>query len=283
MTLNPDNPEAPAQEYADGKKADTLRDHFTYLANPWWNSVLEGERVDMQRTDPDAYAHTYLGACRFASEACVFAKKYVIEEFVPDLSIKPDDALKDRLAALGRWDDANRIARAEKVTTWQGPMQGADWGFSVDPSVLVRCWTFQKVLYIEHEAYGVGVDLDNLPAMFDKIPDARKYVTRADCARPETISFMRQHGYQKVTAAKKWKNCAEDGVAFMRSFERIVIHPRCVKTAEEFRLYSHKIVKLTGEILPDLEDKNNHTIDAIRYALERVIKSRTSTVGPFPF
>jgi phage terminase large subunit len=274
MTLNPSDPGAPAQEYADGKKADTLRDHFTYLDNPWWNSVLEGERVDMQRTDHDLYAHTYLGECRFASEACVFAGKYVIEAFEPDLSIKPNDATKDKLAALGRWEDAHRIDRAEKEQTWQGPMQGADWGFSQDPTVLIRCWTFQRVLYIEYEAYAVGCDIDKTPALFDQIPDARKYVTRGDCARPETISFMQQHGYPKVTAAKKWPNCAEDGVAFMRSFERIVIHPRCVKTAEEFRLFSHKIVKLTGDILPDLEDKNNHTIDALRYALERAIRGR---------
>jgi len=276
-TLNPDDPESPAQEYAEGKKADTQRTHMTWVDNPWWTSVLEGERVEMARTDPDAHAHIYEGLCRFASEACVFAGKYVIEAFEPDLTLKPDTVIKDRLASLGRLDDAHRIARAERDQTWQGPLQGADWGFSQDPSVLIRCWIFQQVLYIECEAHAVGCDIDKTPALFDTIPNARKYVTRGDCARPETISYMCNHGYPRVTAAKKWKNCAEDGVAFMRSFSKIVIHPRCVKTAAEFRLYSHKVVKLTGDILPDLEDKNNHAIDAIRYALEGPIRQRRGT------
>jgi phage terminase large subunit len=275
MTLNPDNPEAPAQEYADGKKADTLRDHFIYLDNPWWNGVLEGERVDMQRTDPDAYGHTYLGMCRFASEAQVFAGKYVIEAFEPD--VKPNkqyEIAKDAFTRLGRHEELTQILRKERETSWQGPFQGADWGFSADPTVLVRCWIFQRVLYIEYEAFAVGCDIDKTPALFDQVPDARKYVTRGDSARPETISYMKQNGYPKLTAAQKWTNCAEDGVAFMRSFDRIVIHPRCTHTAEEFRLYSHKVVKLTGDILPDLEDRNNHSIDALRYALTPAIRHR---------
>jgi phage terminase large subunit len=277
MTLNPDNPEAPAQEYADGKKADTLRDHFTYLDNPWWNSVLEGERLDMQRTDPDAYAHTYLGECRFASEACVFAGKYVIEAFIPDPTLKPTyDPTKDKLAALGRHEDAERIARHESETTWQGPFQGIDFGFSKDPSVLIRCWIFQRVLYIEWEAYAVGCDIDKTPALFDRVPSARNYVSRADCARPETISHLQRHGYPRVRAAKKWTNCGRDGVAFMRSFEKIQIHPRCTHTAAEFRLFSYKVNKLSGDPLPDLEAKNDHTIDAIRYALEGPIQQRRS-------
>lgn len=274
-TMNPDDPEAPAQAYADGKKADTLREHLTWADNNWWNSVLEGERIDMQRTDPDAHAHVYEGLCRFASEACVFAGKYSIEAFEPDLSIAPAyDPTKDKLAALGRDEDAERIARHEKQATWQGPLQGADWGFSQDPTTLIRCWIFQRVLWIEYEAYAVGCDIDKTPALFDQVPAARKYTTRADSARPETINYMRQNGYGRITAAKKWKNCGEDGVAFMRSFDRIVIHPRCTRTAAEFRLYSHKVVKLTGDVLPDLEDKNNHTIDAIRYALEGPIRQR---------
>lgn len=281
FSMNPDDPEAPAQEYADGKKADTVHEHLIWVDNPWWNSVLEGERVDMQRTDPDAHAHVYEGLCRFASEACVFAGKYSIEAFEPDLSLKPNDYAKDTFSRLGRHEALEKILRREKETTWQGPFQGADWGFSQDPTTLIRCWIFQRVLYIQYECYAVGCDIDKTPALFDQVPDARKYVTRGDCARPETISYLKQNGYPRVVAAKKWKNCAEDGVAFMRSFSRIVIHPRCVKTAAEFRLYSHKVIKLTGDILPDLEDKNNHTIDAIRYALEPAIQQRKAgTIRP---
>jgi phage terminase large subunit len=283
FSWNPDAPDAPVEQFANGTRADTRHVHVTFESNPWFPPELDAERLYLQRVDADAYAHVWLGQCRSASEAQVFKNKYFIEAFEPDLNLEiAYDPTKDQLARLGRHAEAEQIARREKEATWQGPIQGADWGFSQDPSVLIRCWIFQRVLYISHEAYSAGVDIDKTPALFDQVPDARKYVTRSDCARPETISYMQRHGYPKVSAAKKWKNCAEDGIAFMRSFEKIVVHPRCTHTAAEFRLYSHKINKATGEPLPDLEDKHNHTIDAIRYALQPVILAkRASRITPW--
>ena len=60
----------------------------------------------------------------------------------------------------------------------------------------------------------------------------------------------------------------------MRSYDRIVIHERCKHTAEEFRLYSYKIDKNNGDMLPVVVDANNHVVDAIRYALNKVICNR---------
>ena len=70
----------------------------------------------------------------------------------------------------------------------------------------------------------------------------------------------------------------EDGIEFMRGFEKIVIHERCKHIADEFRLYSYKIHRLSGDILPEVEDKNNHTIDALRYALQPLIRNRSAAV-----
>ena len=53
-----------------------------------------------------------------------------------------------------------------------------------------------------------------------------------------------------------------------RGRRRIIVHPRCERVIEELTLYAYKTDDRTGEILPVLEDKNNHTIDALRYALE---------------
>jgi phage terminase large subunit len=71
---------------------------------------------------------------------------------------------------------------------------------------------------------------------------------------------------------EKWKGSVEEGVAYLRAFDVIVVHERCERTAEECRLYSHKIDRLTEDILRDIVDKHNHCIDAIRYALEPMIK-----------
>ena len=57
----------------------------------------------------------------------------------------------------------------------------------------------------------------------------------------------------------------------MRSYEQIVIHPRCAHTAEEARLWSYKTDRLTGQVQPVLLDLHNHCMDALRYALEPII------------
>jgi phage terminase large subunit len=71
--------------------------------------------------------------------------------------------------------------------------------------------------------------------------------------------------------AQKAKGSVEDGIAFLRSFREIIVHERCKHTADEFKLYSYKRDRLTGDIMPVLEDKHNHCIDALRYALEQVM------------
>jgi phage terminase large subunit len=289
ISLNPDSSDAPVMQLINGDRPDVRHVHTTYLDNPWWGETLENERVQLLRTDPDAHAHIYLGTTRTHSKASVFAGKYSIEEFEPP-SYRPGVALP-----------------ANWRSPWHGPYLGADWGFSQDPSVLVLCWvasldnsieprrskffemfgepSMQKVngprvLYVEHEAVGVGVDIDKTPELFDQVPGARRRTIRADCSRPETIRYMQQHGYRGMVAARKWRNCVEDGVSFLRGFERIILHPRCTHAAEECRLYQYKIDRLTGDVLPDLEDRNNHVIDALRYALDPVMRAARCTVTP---
>jgi phage terminase large subunit len=125
---------------------------------------------------------------------------------------------------------------------------------------------------VEHEAYGVGVDINDTPQLFDSVPNARDYTTRADSARPETISHMKKHGYPRMEAATKGPGSVKDGVAHLRGYKRIVIHPRCKHAAEEARLWSYKRDKLTGVVLPILIDRHDHCWDASRYALEPLIK-----------
>jgi phage terminase large subunit len=163
--------------------------------NPHFPPELELERAWMAKTDPDAYAHIWNGECRQASDAQVLRGKLSIEAFVPGAD-------------------------------WQGPYFGADWGFAQDPTTLVKLWIHNQRLYVEHEAYGVGVEIDHTPAMFDKVPGSRQHIIRADSARPETISYMHRQQFN-VIAAPKWPGSVEDGVMFLRGFEQIVIHQRC--------------------------------------------------------
>lgn len=162
----------------------------------------------------------------------------------------------------------------EPQADWHGSYYGVDWGFATDPTVMVRCWLSSdgRTLFIEHEAYGEHVETVDVPELFDRVPGAREHVSRADSARPEMISHLRKHGYPGMRGVDKWQGSVEDGISFLRGLDDIIIHPRCKHAAEEARLWSYKTDRLTGDILPKLEDAHNHVWDAVRYALEPIIK-----------
>jgi phage terminase large subunit len=216
----------------------------SYTDNPWCPDTMREEAQRMQRLDPDAYAHIWLGQYNVRSEAQVLSGKWTVDEFTP-------------------------------AESWDGPYYGADWGFSQDPTTLVRFWLADGRLWIEHEAGGVGVDLTDTPDLFDTVPGSRKHTIRADNARPETISHMVAQGF-RVVGAPKWKGSVEDGVAWLRGHEQIVIHPRCRRTAEEARLWSYKTDRRTGDPLPKLADGWDHYWDAIRYGAAPMIQRKVA-------
>lgn len=160
---------------------------------------------------------------------------------------------------------------------WE-PAVGLDFGFSRDPSALALCWVADegRTVYIEHEIYKVGLELDQTGPEIKRVPGVENCVIRADCSRPESISFIRNHSGLRVEPCVKWKNSVLDGIAWLRSRERIVIHPRCKHMIEEARLYSYKTDRLSGDVLPDVTDKHNHLWDAVRYGLENWIQASTS-------
>lgn len=205
-----------------------------YKDNPWLPKELLAEMEYDKRRDPDKYAHIWLGEYQRNSESRVF-RNWKVEEFE-----RP----------------AGTIHRL-----------GADWGFSVDPSVLVRCDIEGSRLYIDYEAYMVGCEIINLPELFMSVPEAERWPIIADSARPETISHMRKNGFPKILSAIKGPKSLEEGVEFLKSFD-IVVHPRCTHTIDELMSYSYKTDPLTGLVLPILADKDNHMIDALRYACE---------------
>ena len=205
-----------------------------YSDNCWFPEVLRDEMEYDKRRDPDKYAHIWLGEYVRNSESRVF-KNWKIDEF---------DAPKDAVFRLG-----------------------ADWGFSVDPSVLIRCYIEGRTLYVDYEAYQVGCEILDTPSLFMTIPDAERWPITADNARPELISHMRQNGFPKIMPTVKGPKSVEDGIEWLKTYD-IIVHPRCKHTIDELTLYSFKTDSLTGKIMPILEDKNNHVIDALRYACE---------------
>ncbi|WP_109146923.1 PBSX family phage terminase large subunit [Campylobacter concisus] len=216
--------------------------------NPFLPTELFNEQEYDRRYNPSTYEHIWLGGYNTKSDAQIFKGKFRVENFSTD--------------GLGN------------------PYHGLDFGFANDPTAAIRCYIHDRKLYISHEAGAVGLELDYTAEFLkDRIEDIHKYVIRADNARPESISYLKRHGLSMITPTIKGKGSIEDGIEFIRSFEAIIIHERCVETAREFRLYSYKTDPHSGDILPQILDENNHYIDALRYALEPLIKSKTTIWG----
>ena len=251
VTFNPHEKTDPIyEEFITKGKPNGYIQRVNWDMNPHFPSTLDAERRDMQRTDPDLYTHIWEGECWERSDAQVLSGKWIVDDFQPQLN-------------------------------WDGPYHGADWGFANDPTAAVRVWIHDRTLYVERESVAVKLELDATAERWKRdIPAIEQYVVRADSARPESISHVKQKGIPRLVAADKWSGSVEDGIAFLRSFDQIVIHPRCKVAAEEARLWSYKVDKLTEDVLPQLKDGNEHVWDSIRYALVKQIRQR-SRAGSF--
>lgn len=218
---------------------------INYGDNPWFPIELEEHRKHAQTVmSPELYAHVWEGAYLDRSDAQIFKDKY-------------------------------RVMAFESSEHWGMPYCGLDFGFSQDPTAAVKCWVFDGRLYIEHEAGKIGLELDKTqPFIAAAIPEFCRHEIMADSARPESISYLKRHGMPYIKGVEKGKGSVEDGLIFMQSFTEIVIHPRCVETIKEFGLYSYKLDRDSGRVTDIVVDANNHYIDAIRYALQPLIKRK---------
>ena len=250
FTWNPRNATDPVDVLlrSDEPPPNSIVVPVNYEDNPWFPDVLRDEMEYDKKRDPEKFQHIWRGAYVKNSEARVF-KNWKVEEFEA-----PADAV-------------HRF--------------GADWGFASDPTVLIRCHIVGRTLYIDHEAYRVGCEITDTPALFMTVPDSEKWPVTADSARPETISHMRKNGFPKIMPAVKGAKSVEEGVAWLQSFD-IVVHPRCIHTIDELTHYSYKVDPVTAIVMPVLSDKDNHVIDALRYACEGARRAQNS-VKPTDF
>lgn len=247
LTFNPLTTDDPTNRFLENPPPNAVVHKVNYLENPFFPDTLRAEMEWDKQNDFEKYLHVWEGFPLTVSDAQIFKGRYTVENFDEDL-----------------WKKADRL------------FFGADFGFAKDPSTLVRCFIYENRLYIDYEAYGAGVEIDELPELYRSVPGADKWPIKADCARPETISYLANRAGFNIKPADKWQGSIEDGIAYLKSFDRIVIHPRCKHATDEFRLYSYKTDRLTNEVLPIVLDKNNHVIDGLRYALVDYIKERSN-------
>lgn len=248
FSWNPNHPTDPVDQFmrspAAQRDPDIITRHVTWSDNPWFPEILNAERLRDKTHRSDEYDHIWEGNYQQKSNAIIFTQRVEVTDF-------------------------NTPAHAHFYF-------GVDWGFARDPTALIRCFITDDILHIDYEAGGTAIALDALPALFNQIPAIKNWPIKADNARPETINYLKTRHNFRISAAKKWPGSVHDGIERLKAFQKIRIHPRCVETAREFRLYRYKIDPLTGDVLPLIEDANNHYIDALRYALDGLMTNQRS-------
>lgn len=257
VSFNPESKDsATYKRFVLNPPPDTRSAHVTWRDNKYFPEVLRREMEYDKRVDYDMYLHVWEGQIKKYAEDLIFRGK-----LFTDVEFDTPDGVQFYF--------------------------GEDFGYSNDPTVLNRCWIGDGVrgenncLYIDYEAYGHGIEITQLHQFNETVPDSHRWRIVADSQRPDTISFLSQiflapngSTYQgfDIVGAEKGKGSVEDGIQFLRGFEKIYIHKRCPGSKKDFENYRWKRDRITDEILAIPIDKSNHSPDAIRYALEKYIK-----------
>ena len=146
--------------------------------------------------------------------------------------------------------------------------EGIDWGFAVDPFVFIKLAYDRKkrILYILDEIYKIG--LTNEEAI--KEVQNKHYkgsIIVADSEEPKSVYEFQNAGLP-VEKSRKGAGSVSFGIKKLRSMFKIYIDPeRCPNAYREFVNYSYEQDK-SGNVKSQYPDKDNHTIDAVRYALQ---------------
>lgn len=171
---------------------------------------------------------------------------------------------------------SNLVFRAitdEEIAYFDNIRQGNDFGYATDPMAFVRLHydKRKRIIYFIDEIYGVKMSIRELADKIKTKGYNDTYVT-CDSAEPRSIAELREHGI-KALKAKKGPGSIEFGENWLDDLEAIVIDSRRTpNVAKEYENIDYQTDK-DGNIRPKLEDKDNHSIDATRYALELDMKT----------
>lgn len=219
-------------------RPDRLTHHSTYLTVPreWLGEQFIIEAEHLKLTKPTSYEHEYLGSVTGTGG-----------EVFDNVQI--------------------RKISDEEIEDFYNIRRGLDFGYAIDPlSYNVMHYDRKhKRLYIFHELYKVGM---SNRAAYEHIQQENKNNEQiiADSAEPKSIHELRQYGL-RMRAVKKGPDSIEYGIKFLQDLEAIIIDDqRCPETAREFLTYELE-KDANGNFKAGYPDKNNHSIDAARYAL----------------
>jgi PBSX family phage terminase large subunit len=154
----------------------------------------------------------------------------------------------------------------DEIAYFNNINQGIDFGYTTDPLSFVRVSydTLRKRLFIFFDYSGVRIKYKTLSEDLDQ--DCKDTLTMADKASPRDIDQLRDDFGFKIIGADKPPGSVDFGTKWLQDLEEIIIDPlRSPLSAKEFVNYSLNVTK-SGEVISQFPDKDNHSIDAVRYA-----------------
>ncbi|HGM1082294.1 TPA: PBSX family phage terminase large subunit [Clostridioides difficile] len=227
-------------------REDKFIHHSNYLSVPrtWLGEQFIVEAEHLKKVNPTKYEHDYMGVVT-GTGGEVFTNVTV------------------------------REISNEEINRFDRVRRGLDFGYAKDPLsyIVMNYDKTRKRLYIFFEIYKVALGNSKAVELILKENTSNKKVI-ADSAEPRTINEFKKLGL-KISGARKGPDSVEHGIKFLsEEVEEIIIDPiRCPNAKREFLGYELEKDK-EGNFKGEYPDKNNHTIDAVRYGMEDVMLKR---------
>ena len=256
-----------ANEYTEDceiyRQDSTLVVRNTYLDVPedWLGQQFIEEAEDLKAINPRAYEHEYLGHA-IGTGGDVFQN---VEEFDADAPTEIQDIHGEVIKTVKLSD------------TFDTVYNGIDWGFALDPFHFAKCYFDSRRLdlYIFREYRTIQ---SRNETVFKELYEDEKLLTpedlvTADSAEPKSIADFKAYG-AFIRGAEKGPDSVRYGIKWLQGLRHIYIDKRkCPNTWREFTTYEYEKDK-DGNFISAYPDMDNHSIDAVRYAMEKYYKRR---------
>ena len=206
--------------------------------------------------------------------------RFLDDEYIQVLeSLEHKDFTYYQIYTLGEWGVLGNLVYSNHVVEdfpredehYSSVYAGVDFGFN-DPSAVVKIGWKDDELYILDELYRKGLtNTELIQEIEDSKVVCKNHCLTGDSSEPARIKEFRQAGYN-IRGAEKGKDSVKFGVDWIKR-HKIHIHSTCQNFLNEIQSYKYREDK-DGNVLEEPVDMNNHLMDAMRYALEPLIKQR---------
>jgi len=140
--------------------------------------------------------------------------------------------------------------------------RGVDFGYSNDPTAIVDIYSYNGGFILDEVCYQKGLSNKQIA---DILSVRENILTIADSAEPKSIDEIKSYGIL-IMPSIKGQGSVNKGIQFVQG-QKISITKSSINTRKEYNGYLWKEDR-EGRVVNIPEDINNHSMDAIRYALD---------------